>query len=49
MLFMNHFEIAEGMTEITLTFKNRDLDEEMLQHMMDFVLDCYNENSLEAE
>ena len=42
-LYMSMHEVADGTKEITLTFKEKHMDEKMLAQMLDFVLDIHNE------
>jgi hypothetical protein len=42
MLYMNVHEVEEGVKEITLTYKEKDMSKELLKDMVDFVLDEYN-------
>lgn len=44
MIYLNEFEVSEGVKEITITYNQAELDGEMLNEMLDFVLDCYNSN-----
>jgi hypothetical protein len=41
---MNEYEVSDGVKEITITYKQDELDAVMLTEMLDFVLDCYNSN-----
>jgi hypothetical protein len=40
---MNEFDVGEGTKEMTITYKESELNSKMLDDMINFVLDCYNE------
>lgn len=43
---MTKHEVSEDINEISITYKRNELDKEVLQEMLDYVIDCYNEDAV---
>ena len=42
MLYMNVYEVSTGVKEITITYKEEEMNHMMLKEVMDYILDEYN-------
>jgi hypothetical protein len=42
MLYLNTYNISEGIKEITITYKEEEMSKELLRDVIDYILDEYN-------